>query len=180
MINFMWKYYKFEIDQKKLIQIRIESSFSNDVYFQVYEDNDKYIAYWRKALLKNEYFDKIIGKTYDIILKSITLDELLNTTEYREILDKYCPVCSAVLNKKQQQIIKTFLQTDIDKNVKKPYGRDGHSYYIEVYYSEYKKYHCWCRLPEKWNTLADVINLLVTDIADLDYKRYGCNITKFL
>lgn len=174
----MWDWYKFKVNGKKLIWFEIRCSFHTDMYFMVCKDNDKYIVYWRTALSRNIYFDKVLGETHDILsVPVLSLKELVNTEEYKEVLNRYSPVYSAVLNENQNQIIRTFLESDIDKNVHKPCGRDGHSYYIEVFYPEFRKYHCWCRLPEEWTILADVINMLV-DISQADYQKYGAKIYK--
>ncbi|MCM1505702.1 MAG: hypothetical protein NC177_01000 [Ruminococcus flavefaciens] len=170
----MWNWYKFETDGQKIIKIELRCSFSPDMHFVVCEDDNKYTAYWRTELSNAEYFDKFLAELHNKINHFMPLEELSETTEYKEILNKYSPVYSAVLNESQKNTIDKFLKNGIDENVHEPHGRDGHSYFIEVYSPEFKKYHCWCILPEEWSILADVLNMLAIDIAGLDCQRYGC------
>lgn len=170
----MWKWYKYDIDGKKLIWFEIHCSFHVSLYFTVCEDNELYKIYWRYALSTAEQ-RKLFEELHNVKVSSS--DELTETKEYKETLKKYSPVCSAVLNENQKNIIDTFLKNGIDKNVHEPHGRDGHSYFIEVYYPEYRKYRCWCILPEEWSVLADVINMLV-DVSQADFQKYGAKIYK--
>ncbi|MDE6672204.1 MAG: hypothetical protein K2K16_08390 [Ruminococcus sp.] len=173
----MFEGYKFEENGKKLIQIEMCFSFGRSIFFQICENVSDYIVYWRSELSRTEYFDKFLAEVHNEINHFMTLSELEETKEYKEILNKYSPVYSAVLNEKQKNIIDTFLKNGIDENVHKPHGRDGHSYVIEVYSPELKKYHCWCMLPEEWSILADVINMFV-DISQADFQKYGAKIYK--
>lgn len=171
----MWDWYKFETDGQKIIKIEIRSSFSLGMHFVVCENDNKYIAYWRTELSDAEYFDKFLAELHDEIKHFMSLKELAETTAYKETLNKYSPVYSAVLNKNQKDIIDIFLKNGINENVREPHGRDGHSYFIEVYSPEFKKYRCWCIIPEEWSILADMLNMLA-DMSNLDFQRYGCRI----
>lgn len=172
----MWEGYKFEENGKKLIQIEISCSFGESMYFQICENENNYIAYWRTEPEKYKR-DEFMCKAVCLFPELMPLSELAKTKEYKELLQEYSPVYYAVLNEKQKNIIDTFLKKGINEDVHKPCGRDGHSYVIEVYCPEYRKFHCWCMLPEEWTILADVINMLV-DMSQADYQKYGAKIYK--
>ncbi|MDE6425390.1 MAG: hypothetical protein K2K89_04535 [Ruminococcus sp.] len=170
----MFEGYKFEENGKKLIQIEISCSFFEDMYFQICENENNYIAYWRTEPEKHRR-GEFMCKAVCLFPELIPLSELSKTKEYKELLKEYSPVYSAVLNEKQKNIIDTFLKKGINEDVYKPHGRDGHSYFIEVYCPEFKKYRCWCMLPEEWTILANIINMLV-DISQADFQKYGCSV----
>lgn len=170
----MWDGYKFEENGKKLIQTEINCSFYESIYFQICESENNYIAYWRTEPERHKR-DEFMCKSVCLFAEPMPLSELVKTTEYQKLLKEYSPVYSAVLNENQKNIVQTFLQNNIDKSLREIGGRDGHSYCIEVYYPEYRKYHCWCRLPEEWNALANLINMLV-DISQADCQKYGAEI----
>ncbi|MDE6677886.1 MAG: hypothetical protein K2K02_02495, partial [Ruminococcus sp.] len=159
--------YKYDIDGKKLIWFEIHYSFHVSLYFTVCEDNELYKVYWRYALSNPEQ-RKLFEELHNVKVSS--LGELIETEEYKETLQKYSPVCSALLNENQKNIIDIFLKKGINKDADKPHGRDGHSYFIEVYCPKYQKYRCWCVLPEEWSVLADVINMLV-GVSQADFQR---------
>lgn len=170
----MFEGYRFEENGKKLIQIEASHSFGGSMYFQICESENNYIAYWRTKPERHKR-DEFMCKSVCLFPELIPLSELVKTTEYKELLKEYSPVYSAVLNENQKNIVRNLLDKGLDENVHKPCGRDGHSYCIEVYCPEYRKYHCWCRLPEEWNILADLINMLV-DISQADCQKYGAEI----
>ncbi len=170
----MWDGYKFEESGKKLIQIEINCSFGESMYFQICENENNYVAYWRTEPERNKR-DEFMCKSVCLFPELMPLSELVKTKEYKELLQKYSPVYSAVLNENQKNIIRCFLETGLNENADKPCGRDRHSYFIEVYYPEYRKYHCWCKLPEEWSIMADVINMLA-DISQADRQKYGAEI----
>ncbi len=175
---FMFEGYKFEENGKKLIQVETNFSFlssGGSMYFQICENGNNYIAYWRTEPEKYKR-GEFMCKAVCLFPEFMPLSELVKTTEYKELLQKYSPVYSAVLNEKQKNIIDTFLKKGINEDVHKPCGRDGHSYCIEVYCPEYRKYH-WYMLPEEWTILADVINMLV-DISQANFQKYGCSVYK--
>ncbi|MDE5770442.1 MAG: hypothetical protein K2I06_02265 [Ruminococcus sp.] len=172
----MWEGYKFEENGKKLIQIEISCSFGESMYFQICENENNYIAYWRTEPEKYKR-GEFMCKAVCLFPEPMPLSELVKTKEYKELLPKYSPVYSAVLNKKQKNIIDIFLKKGINEDVHEPQGRDGHSYVIEVYHPEYRKFHCWCMLPKEWIILADVINMLV-DMSQADFQKYGAEIYK--
>lgn len=160
---------------EKMMWFEIRCVFHLSFYFMVCECYNKYIVYWRSGI-SNAETRKLFDELWDLSVSS--LDELIKTKEYKEKLNKYTPVHSAVLSENQRNIVQAFLQNGIDKSVREISGRDGHSYFIEVYYPELKKYRCWCRVPEEWSILCDMINMLVIDIANLDYQKYGCSVYK--
>ncbi len=170
----MWDGYKFEENGKKLIQTEINCSFYGSMYFQVCENENNYIAYWRTEPNRKTY-NEFMCKLVCLFLEPMPLSELVKTKEYKELLQEYSPVYSAVLNENQKNIIQTFLKTGLNENADRPCGRDGHSYCMEVYCPEYRKYHCWCRLPKEWSIMADVINMIV-DISQVDRQKYGAKI----
>ncbi|MDE6834269.1 MAG: hypothetical protein K2J39_08530 [Ruminococcus sp.] len=172
----MFEGYKFEENGKKLIQVEINFSFGENMYFQICENENNYIAYWRTEPEKYKR-DEFMCKAVCLFPELMPLSELVKITEYKELLKEYSLVYSAVLNENQKNIIDMFLKNGIDKDVHEPHGRDGRSYFIEVYYPEYRKYSCWCILPEEWSVLADVINILV-DVSQADFQRYGAKIYK--
>lgn len=170
----MFEGYRFEGNGKKLIQIEISCSFCESMYFQICENENNYTAYWRSEPERHKR-NEFMAKSVCLFPELMPLSELAKTTEYKELLQKYSPVYSAVLNEHQTNTVRTFLETPLDKHIHKPCGRDGHSYCIEVYCPEYIRYHCWCMLPQEWNILADVINILV-DISKADRQKYGAKI----
>lgn len=172
----MWDGYRFEENGKKLIQTEINRSFGESMYFQICENENNYIAYWRTEPDRHKR-DKFMCKAVCLFPEPMPLSELVKTTEYKKLLKEYIPVYSAVLNENQKNKVRTFLENPLDENVHKPCGRDGHSYCVEVYSPEYRKYHCWCMLPAEWSILADVINILV-DISQADRQKYGAKIYK--
>lgn len=170
----MFEGYKFEENGKKLIQIETHFSFGGSMYFQISENENNYIARWRTEIDRHKR-DEFMCKSVCLFPEFMPLSELAKIKEYKELLQEYSPVYSAVLNESQKNIIDTFLKNGINKDVHIPHGRDGHSYFIEVYYPEYQKYRCWCVLPEEWSVLAEVINMLV-DISQADFQKYGAKI----
>lgn len=170
----MWDGYRFEEKGKKLIQTEINFSFGESMYFQICENENNYIAYWRTEPDRHKR-GEFMCKSVFLFSEFMPLSELVKTKEYKELLQEYSPVYSAVLNENQKNIIQTFLKTSLNENAEKPCGRDGHSYCMEVYCPEYRKYHCRCRLPEEWSNMAHVINMLV-DISQADRQKYGAEI----
>lgn len=169
----MWDGYRFEENGKKLIQTEINFC-GESMYFQISENGNNYIAYWRTEPDRHKR-DEFMCKAVFLFPEFMPLSELVKTKEYKELLQEYSPVYSAVLNENQKNIIHTFLKTSLNENADIPCVRDGHSYCMEVYRPEYRKYHCWCRLPEEWSIMADVINMLV-DISQADRQKYGAEI----
>lgn len=169
----MWDGYRFEENGKKLIQTEI-NFLGESMYFQICENGNNYIAYWRTEPERYKR-GEFMCKAMCLFSELMPLSELVKTKEYKELLQEYSPVYSAVLNENQKNIIQTFLKTGLNENADRPCGRDGHSYCMEVYCPEYRKYHCWCRLPEEWSIMADVINMLV-DISQADRQKYGTEI----
>lgn len=132
---FMFEGYKFEENGKKLIQVETNFSFfssGGSMYFQICEDENNYIAYWRTAPEKYKN-GEFMCKAVCLFPERMPLSELVKTKEYKELLKEYSPVYSAVLNEKQKNTVRNFLETSLDENVHQPCGRDGHSYCIEVY-----------------------------------------------
>ena len=172
----MWDGYRFEENGKKLIQTEI-NFLGESMYFQICENENNYIAYWRTEPDRYKR-GEFMCKSVFLFPELMPLSELVKTKEYKVLLQEYSPVYSAVLNENQKSIIQAFLKAGLNENADKPCGRDGHSYFIEVYYPELKKYCCWCRVPEEWSILCDMINMLVIDIANLDYQKYGCSVYK--
>lgn len=170
----MFDGYKFEENGKKLIQVETNFSSDGSMYFQICENENNYVAYWRTEPERHKR-DEFMCKSVCLFSKLMLLSELVKTIEYKELLQEYSPVYSAVLNENQKNIIQTFLKTGLNENADKSCGRDGHSYCIEVYFPKYRKYHCWCRLPEEWSIMADIINMLV-DISQADRQKYGTEI----
>lgn len=169
----MWDGYRFEENGKKLIHIEINCSFSGSAYFQIDENENNYIVNWRTEPERPKR-GEFICKAVCLFPEPMPVSKLAETAEYKKLVQEYSPVYSVVLNENQKNIIDTFLKNGVDETVHKIDGRDGHSYFIEVYSPELKKYHCWCILPEEWSILADILNMLAIDIAGLDCQRYGC------
>jgi hypothetical protein len=170
----MWSIYKFKKTNGELIfHLEITSSFVPSVFFEIFREDEKYIVYWRKALNKSEYFDLLSLELKNKISCCCTLKELVNTTEYMHFLDKFCPLYEYVLNDYQKEIVNNLLEYGLNKDVHIPCGRDGHSYYFELYRHDLEKFHCWYILPEKWKNFKLIIDLLVNDISGLDYEMYG-------
>ncbi len=155
----MWEGYKFEENGKKLIQIEISCSFGESMYFQICENENNYIACWRTEPEKYKR-GEFMCKAVCLFPELMPLSELVKTKEYKELLQEYSPVYSAVLNENQKNTVRNFLEKGFDENVHQPCERNGHSYFVEVYCPEYRKYHFWCKLPEELSILSDIINIL--------------------
>lgn len=170
----MWTNYKFKTDGKLLFHLEIHSSFSPSAYFEIDENtNANYTAYWRVELPRSEYYDNVISKMNFRLRDTISITELSNIDEYGQLLNRYCPVRTENLSASQKIIVDNLLKDELDTDVEMPSGRDGHSFFIKTYRPSIKEYRCWCKLPNKWKALSDLIDVLVNDISGLEDMKYG-------
>ena len=91
----------------------------------------------------------------------------------RLVLEIQCSFCVPVLDERRKSIVTSLLENGLDKEVKKHYGRDGHSYELKLYRPNEEIFRCRCVVPDEWKDFKNVINLLVNEISGLDDLRYG-------
>lgn len=166
--------YDFETDDELLLYLKITSSFFPYVFFKIYRNkSNDFIVYWRKTLADKEFFLRLDSELSDVVKSTKNIKELYQTTEYKSFLNRHSPINKVILNSYQKTLVTNLMNNGLSKEINKPYGCDGHSYFLELYYPEPQKFHCWCILPKEWKCLEMVINFLVKEIAQLDYSRYG-------
>ena len=84
-------------------------------------------------------------------------------------------VNSVLLDPIQATLVDDLLQNGLAQDVGRPSGLDGHSFELTLYRQEPEQFRCWCYLPAEWEKLKRLINMLVNDIAELDFVHYGAN-----
>ena len=164
--------YGFSESGNLRLVLEIQCSFCAPALFEVFEENDSFTVYWRKCLKDRDLINQIIA---DPILnsKKMPLNELYKSPEYSEFLNKILPVSKYVLDERQKSIVTSLLENGLDKEVKKHYGHDGHSYELKLYRPNEEIFRCWCVVPDEWKDFKNVIDLLVNEISGLDDLRYG-------
>ncbi len=103
----MFDGYKFEENGKKLIQVETNFSSDGSMYFQICENENNYVAYWRTEPERHKR-DEFMCKSVCLFPELMPLSELVKTKEYKELLQEYSPVYSAVLNENQKNIFRHF------------------------------------------------------------------------
>jgi len=171
------KYYDFKIESlKHLMDMTISMSFSKypNIYFQIHEmGNHKITLFWRKGLPDRKFIDATV-EANKIVSPEIclTLNDIIQYPEYFELMSQKSPIYSKALDDETIKLLYQVLNYDIDEVTKISGGRDGHSYYIKIHTPKLKKIRCWCILPEKWKSLAQIINAIV-NTAELDEMYYA-------
>ena len=168
----MYQWYEYEKDGTLLLFMEISSSFAPDCYFKVYKENSKIIVYSRTELSRNDYYN--IFSRLDIDKANpVPLGEITKTLEYRQELEKICPIHSQELTSEQEKILLNLLNAKLDEKIELSGGRDGHSYRIQLYGENPSRIDCWCIVTSEWSFLANAINMLVIDVAGLDAQHYA-------
>ncbi|HAJ98267.1 MAG TPA: hypothetical protein DCO72_11095 [Ruminococcus sp.] len=173
--SFMWGWNEFKSEGEKLFSLEICCSFYRDVYFQVSKCDEDYIAQWRIELTRQEYFDDVVTPVMKAVGNSehlLSRQEFVQLPQYQTALEKACPINTMIFTAQQKQLVDDLLSDLPDETIYKGGGLDGHSYDLQIYQPELKKYRSWCILPIEWNKIALVIDMLVS-VADLESQRYG-------
>ena len=168
----MWEYYAFDPKGEKIFFLAITNSFHPAVYFWLSKCGEDYTVQWRMGLSQREQFDNIAVPAIQKLPKPVSMKELIQTSQYKMVLEKLCPINTMVLNAQQKQLVDDLLNNLPDETIYRGGGLDGHSYDLQIYQPELKKYRSWCILPTEWNKIALVIDMLV-GVANLDFQRYG-------
>lgn len=176
------KFYRYKIESlNHLIDLTIETSYREhpSVYFQIHEMSYHHMTMFWRTGFPDRKFIKIAVEANRMIQpeKSLSLEEIVRTKEYSELMYQKSPIFHQTLDANQTQIVRQVLNSDMDKNIRLPGGRDGHSYEITIYQPQCKKIQCWCYLPSEWKELGIFINSLV-DVAGLD-RIYCAKISAF-